>query len=87
MLDAVRAVSEGDEDGSTPVLPLGPGSNARYAVPAYRGGLVLAETVSERHPRNATHGRARGVHQRTLLLTIIALVVILALFLFAVLHG
>lgn len=84
---AVRAVSEGDEDESNPVLPSGPGANARYAVPAYRGGMTLAETVRERHPRGATHGTARRVHGKTLLLTIIALMAILALFLFAILHG
>jgi hypothetical protein len=86
-LDAARAVSEGAEDGSNPVLPSGPGANARYVVPAYRGGMTLAETVGERHPRSATHGRARRVDEKTLLLTIIALMAILALFLFAILHG
>jgi hypothetical protein len=85
-LDAVKAVSEADE-GSTPVLPSGPGANARYAVPAYRGGMVLAETVRESLPSSATHGTARKVHEKTLLLTIVALMAILALFLFVVLHG
>lgn len=80
-------MSEGDEDGSNPVLPTGPGANARYAVPAYRGGMTLAETIGERHPGSTTHGTARRVHGKTLLLTIIAMMAILALFLFAILHG
>jgi len=86
-LDAVRAVSEGDGDESNPVLPMGPGANARYAVPAGRGGMTLAVTVGESHPRSTTHGIARRVHGKTLLLTIIALMAILALFLFVILHG
>jgi hypothetical protein len=80
-------MSEGDEDGSNPVLPTGPGANTRYAVPAYRGGMTLAETVGERHPRRATQGTARRVHEKTLLLTIVGLMAVLALFLFVISHG
>jgi hypothetical protein len=49
--------------------------------------MVLAETVRESPPSSATHGTARRVHEKTLLLTIIALMGMLALFLFAALHG
>jgi hypothetical protein len=49
--------------------------------------MVLAETVRESPPSSATHGTARRVHGKTILLTIIALMAMLALFLFMILHG